>query len=144
MIPFILTFSICRQFITQNMEKFKKQTSLLLRKIRDQLCQEEKQEFYHQQRLLRFVCVHKSMTKNCKILSKIVLVLNVILNVFCFYGLINYFIQNPKNILMIYDSVGPSIGTICMLCNCFILIFNNEELFNIIDEIQTLNRKCKF
>lgn len=103
----------------------------------------ERDEFHYQIKILKYCCIRNSDKTFWKIFSKFVLVLNISVNLFCFYGLTKYAYDNPKHVVGISEFVTPFLGVIMTIANCVLMLTRSESILEILSYIQGLNRECR-
>lgn len=112
-------------------------------KLKDKLSLKDCDEFFLQLKLLKLCCIFRPFTKCRKIISKLVLLWYIIVNLFFFYGLLNYILRDSCDFFRLLENAGPMTGIICMTTNSLILLFHSEEFFDLIDTICKINQKCE-
>lgn len=105
---------------------------------------DDKLEFTVEMHLLKIYCIYNFASDLRKILSRIVIALNILLNLYFFCGLLKYIFEHSRSRLELSESVGPFVGTISVITNFTVLFMKKDELLEIFSWMQDINRKCEY
>lgn len=99
-------------------------------------------EFDLQIKLMNFLGIFEQSSTNWKIFSLIITTLNALMNIYSAFTIALYIIfLNYDEILEIAVSFSLLITTCMGLVKYFTIIFNYENIFNLIADIRRLNKK---